>query len=55
MDYDLSKEEQARGCPHCGESLHQANYPRSPVGIPLEHREYYEAPQPRFASPHPLK
>ncbi len=42
MDYDLSQEERAKGCPHCGGNLHQANYPRSPVGIPKEHREHYE-------------
>jgi hypothetical protein len=42
MDYDLSQEERAKGCPHCGGALHRADYPRSPVGIPKEHREYYE-------------
>lgn len=42
MDYDLSEEERAKGCPHCGGTLHRADYPRSPVGIPIEHREHYE-------------
>lgn len=42
MDYDLSQEECIKGCPYCGGNLHQAHYPRSPVGISKEHREYYE-------------
>ncbi|MBP6951914.1 MAG: hypothetical protein KBD36_03195 [Alphaproteobacteria bacterium] len=42
MDYDLSQEERAKGCPHCGGALHRADYLRSPIGIPKEHREYYE-------------
>lgn len=42
IDYDLSKEERAKGCAHCGGSLHRADYPRSPLGVPVEHREHYE-------------
>jgi len=41
IDHDISEEERAKGCPHCGGSLHQANYPRSPFGVPMEHREHY--------------
>jgi hypothetical protein len=42
IDYDFSKEECAKGCPYCGEKLHSADYPRSPLGVPIEHRQYYE-------------
>lgn len=42
IDYDLSKEERAKGCVHCGGKLHRADYPRSPLGVPPEHREFYE-------------
>lgn len=42
MDYEISKEEQAKGCIHCGGTLHLASYPRSPLGVPSDYREYYE-------------
>lgn len=42
IDYDLSEEERVKGCAHCGGKLHRADYPRSPFGVPLEHREHYE-------------
>lgn len=42
IDYDLSEEERVKGCAHCGGKLHHADYPRSPLGVPLEHREHYE-------------
>ena len=42
IDYDLSKEECAKGCAHCGGRLHRADYPRSPFGVPIEHRKHYE-------------
>lgn len=42
IDYDLSEEERVKGCTHCGGKLHRADYPRSPLGVPLEHREHYE-------------
>lgn len=42
IDYDFSEEERAKGCPHCRGKLHRADYPRSPVGVPIEYRKYYE-------------
>jgi hypothetical protein len=36
IDYDLSKEKRAKGCAHCGGSLHRADYPRNPLGVPVE-------------------
>jgi len=42
IDYDLSEEERVNGCAHCGGRLHRADYPRSPLGVPAEHREFYE-------------
>jgi hypothetical protein len=42
IDYDLSEEERVKGCAHCGGALHRADYPRSPLGVPAEHREFYE-------------
>ncbi len=42
IDYDLSEEERVKGCAHCGGILHRADYPRSPLGVPIEHRGYYD-------------
>ena len=42
IDYDLSEERLAKGCTHCGGKLHRANYPRSPCGVPIGLRKYYE-------------
>lgn len=42
IDYDLSEEERAKGCAYCGGKLHRSDYPRSPLGVPLKHREHYE-------------
>jgi len=42
MDHDLAEQERVKGCA-CGGRLHQSNYPRSPLGTPLEFREYYQA------------
>lgn len=42
IDYDLSKEEEAKGCTHCQGKLHRADYPRSPFGVPITYRKYYE-------------
>ncbi|WP_297478993.1 hypothetical protein [Ferrovum sp.] len=38
FDAELARETQAKGCPHCGEKLHLAYYPRKPKGVPEEHR-----------------
>ncbi len=42
LDKLLFEEQRAQDCTFCGGPLHQANYPRSPFGVPLEHREHYE-------------
>jgi hypothetical protein len=42
IDYDLSEQERAKGCTFCGGNLHRSDYPRSPLGVPIEHREHYE-------------
>lgn len=41
MDYELAEQERVKGC-SCGGSLHRSDYPRSPLGTPLEFREYYQ-------------
>jgi hypothetical protein len=42
IDQELAHQTQERGCSECGHKLHQANYPRSPVGIPLSFRNQYD-------------
>ena len=42
IDYDFCEEERAKGCTYCSGKLHRADYPRSPVGVPIEHRKHYE-------------
>jgi len=42
IDQELATEIQKKGCPCCGKKLHQANYPRSPVGILSDLRKYYD-------------
>lgn len=42
IDDELALSTQKRGCPACGGTLHQADYPRSPMGIPAKMRVYYE-------------
>jgi len=41
MDKDLATQAREQGCPYCGHPLHQANYPRSPLGLLRSFREYY--------------
>lgn len=43
IDQELALEAQKKGCPGCGHKLHQANYPRSPVGIFPQFRNQYDA------------
>lgn len=43
LDQAFAQEVKNQGCPHCGGTLHQANYPRSPMGLLAAFREYYEA------------
>src|SRR6266568_1834893 len=40
IDEELAENIQKKGCP-CGGELHQANYPRSPSGIPSLFRSNY--------------
>lgn len=42
IDSELIKKVRAKGCVYCGGRLHQANYPRSPLGVPSNLREHYE-------------
>jgi hypothetical protein len=42
IDQELANEMHTQGCCYCGGKLHQANYPRSPVGLPPPFREYYD-------------
>ena len=41
MDQEIANAVFELKCPFCPGKLHQANYPRSPMGIPLEFREDY--------------
>ena len=34
IDQELAEQALKKGCSHCGGKLHQADYPRSPFGIP---------------------
>lgn len=43
IDRDLMDQAKKKGCPFCKNKLHQANYPRSPAGMPSEFREHYDA------------
>jgi hypothetical protein len=36
LDLDLAQTARAAGCPHCGDVLHSARYPRKPRGGPAE-------------------
>jgi len=42
IDQELAEKAHKQGCPDCGHPLHQANYPRSPMGIPVRLRNHYE-------------
>jgi hypothetical protein len=42
IDKELADNAQELGCQKCGDVLHQANYPRSPIGILSQLREYYD-------------
>ena len=41
IDHEISEAARQKGCSYCGHSLHQADYPRSPAGLPAEFREHY--------------
>ncbi|MGH8787336.1 MAG: transposase [Cupriavidus necator] len=40
IDDDLAQSVQDKGCQHCGQSLHRADYPRKPRGCPPSARPY---------------
>jgi hypothetical protein len=42
IDREFAEEVKQAGCPDCGGTLHLADYPRSPVGVPPPVREHYE-------------
>jgi len=42
LDLELAEATRLAGCLHCGGSLHQADYPRSPFGLPVGFRSYYQ-------------
>lgn len=42
IDQELALKTQEKGCPECGHKLHQANYPRSPIGISPQFRDQYD-------------
>ena len=41
IDRELAENERQKGC-SCGGTLHQASYPRSPLGLPVHLRTNYE-------------
>lgn len=42
IDQELANILLSKGCPYCGNKLHLANYPRSPVGILSQFRHHYD-------------
>lgn len=42
IDQELASTIRSQGCLCCGGKLHAADYPRSPVGIPSQFRQYYD-------------
>ncbi len=40
IDNELAENTRAGACLHCGGVLHQADYPRSPLGLPVMARFY---------------
>lgn len=42
IDKELAKVEQEKGCSNCGGRLDHADYPRSPMGVPVQFRGSYE-------------
>lgn len=41
IDQELANACMEKGCSYCGGKLHQADYPRSPMGMPHAFRDYY--------------
>ena len=42
IDKELLNQSKKQGCPDCKNKLHQANYARSPFGVPAQFREHYD-------------
>ena len=42
IDQELAEQTKEKGCSYCGKQLHQADYPRSPFGLPAQFRTAYE-------------
>jgi hypothetical protein len=42
IDNELIVQAQLQGCPYCGGVLHKADYPRSPLGLPAQHRGHFD-------------
>jgi hypothetical protein len=42
LDQTILAETAEAGCPYCSGPLHQAHYPRTPFGVPVEMRKHYE-------------
>ena len=42
IDRELAEQERLKGC-SCGGSLHQANYARSPIGLPADFRAAFDS------------
>jgi len=42
IDNELVVQAQQQGCPYCGATLHKSDYPRSPLGLPAQHRHYFD-------------
>jgi hypothetical protein len=42
IDQELANTVVKQGCPHCKGKLHRADYPRSPLGVLAEFRNYYD-------------
>jgi hypothetical protein len=41
IDQEITDKDRQQGCFFCGNKLHKANYPRSPVGLPSQLRHHY--------------
>lgn len=42
IDEEIAENYIKKGCVYCGGKLHQANYPRSPMGMPVEFQDQYD-------------
>ena len=42
IDQEIADKVKQKGCLCCGNKLHKANYPRSPVGLPSQFRKHYD-------------